>query len=297
MEIYYIDRKTGEKKRETVAGDKYLRWMYETKTGTNLLEAIIKRKLFSTIYGKIQDLSLSRRKISDFIKNLEIDMTEAEYEDLKHYKNFNDFFTRRLKKNSRPICQEKDSFISPGDGRIFAYENINVEKILQVKGQQYPLWKLIEDRGLAEEYAGGTCIVVRLNPADYHRFHFPDDGIPDSSIKITGAYYSVNPIALRKRTGIYCENKREITIFQSKNFEEIVMIEVGATCVGTIIQTYQPGKTVKKGEEKGYFKFGGSTVILFLKKNRIKIDEDIINNTNQGFETKVKMGEKIGVKI
>ncbi|SET08456.1 phosphatidylserine decarboxylase [Natronincola peptidivorans] len=294
MEIYYIDRKTGKKKKETVAGDVFLRWMYETRIGNSILESILKKKLFSSFYGRLQDLPNSKRKIASFVKQLEIDMAEAEIEDLSQYKNFNEFFIRKLKKHARPICEAKEVFISPADGRMLAYENIDIKKLIQVKGQEYSLEELIQNKELAQQYAGGTCLIVRLNPSDYHRFHFPDGGIPEESIKIEGDYYSVNPIALRKKATIYCQNKREITFFQSDHFEKILMMEVGATCVGTIIQTYSPKRRVEKGEEKGYFKFGGSTVILFLQKGVLKIDEDIIENTNQGIETKVNMGEKIG---
>jgi phosphatidylserine decarboxylase len=150
---------------------------------------------------------------------------------------------------------------------------------------------------LAEEYDKGVCIVVRLCPADYDRFHFPDSGIPKGVRKINGMYYSVNPIALQEIAKIYCQNKREITFFESDHFDKIAYIEVGATCVGSIIQTYTKEEVVNKGEEKGYFKFGGSTVVLFLKKGQVKIDEDILKNTQKGIETKVNMGECIGKKL
>lgn len=296
MEIYYIDRQTGEKKIETVAGDRFLRWMYETKTGDSILERLLKKKAFSRIYGRLQDLPFSKRKISTFVTNLDINMTEAETEDIYSYNNFNEFFIRKLKKGARVINEAKEVLISPADGRIFAYENINIKKLIQVKGQEYSLKELIENEELAQQYEGGVCVVVRLNPSDYHRYHFPDAGMPGMTKKIKGDYYSVNPIALRKKAEIYCQNKREITLFHSENFDDILILEVGATCVGSIIQTYTPNKKVKKGEEKGYFKFGGSTVIMFVKPNIIKIDDDIIKYTNLGLETKVSMGEKIGFK-
>lgn len=295
MDIYYVDRKTGEKKKEVVAGDRLIRWMYETKKGNGFLEMIIKKRIFSSLYGKLQDLPISKRKIRSFIKDLSVDINEAEIQDLSKYKNFNDFFVRRLKNEARTIDEAKEVLISPADGRMLAYENINIDKLVQIKGQEYSMAELIQNSELAHRYEGGVCIIVRLNPSDYHRFHFPDDGVPAPAVKIKGDYYSVNPIALKKKAKIYCQNKREITLFKSENFSDIVMLEVGATCVGSIIQTYISRKRVIKGKEKGYFKFGGSTVILFLKSNTIKIDEDILNYTSQGLETKVNMGEKIGL--
>lgn len=296
MEIYYIDRKTGEKKREIVIGDVYLQWMYSSPVGNSLLEMFIKKKLFSTFYGRIQDLPLSRRKIKDFIKKLDIDMKEAEIEDSSYYNTFNDFFIRKLKKDARQINHNRDILISPADGRILAYEEIDAKNVLQIKGHIYSLEELFQDKKLANKYDGGTCIVIRLNPSDYHRFHFPYTGIPMETVKITGKYYSVNPIALRKKARIYCQNKREFTLLQTEDMGEIAMVEVGATCVGSIIQTYKPGKRVDKGKEKGYFKFGGSTIILFLPSNIVKIDDDILENTKQGLETRVYMGEGIASK-
>ena len=123
MDIYYIDRKTGEKKKEIVAGDRYLRWIYDTKEGNMILETFVKKKLFSKIYGKLQDLSFSRRKIKTFVDDFQIDMTEAEREYADEYTDFNDFFTRKLKKKSRPISMNERELISPADGRVLAYEN------------------------------------------------------------------------------------------------------------------------------------------------------------------------------
>ncbi|MFA6808622.1 MAG: phosphatidylserine decarboxylase [Eubacteriales bacterium] len=294
MAIYYIDRITGRTEEEIVAGDKFLKWIYETSSGQLLLEAFIKKKAFSYIYGKFQDLSISKNKIKSFIDDLKIDMTEAKVENINSYKTFNQFFIRELKKVSRPVIKERNILVSPADGRIFAYQEIEADRMLQIKGNSYSLKDLFQDQELARDYQGGTCFVIRLCPSDYHRFHFPDSGIPGKTKKIKGKYYSVNPIALKKIKNLYPQNKRELTIFQSDNFDDIAIVEVGATCVGSIIQTYMPGEHLGKGLEKGYFKFGGSTVILLVKKMVLEIDQDLIDNTKRGIETKVCFGERIG---
>lgn len=296
LTIYYIDRKTGKKEKETVAGEKFLRWINDTKMGNSILETFVRKKLFSTLYGKLQDLSISKKKIPSFINDLDIDMSEAVKESHDMYSNFNDFFARRLKDDTRPIAEDNNTLISPADGRVFAYENIDINKVLQIKGSHYSLEELLQSKSLASKYENGTCIVIRLCPADYHRFHFPDGGVAEKSKFIDGYYYSVNPMTLRKFTEVYCRNKREITVFKSNNFGEVLLIEVGATCVGSIIQTYEPNIKVNKGDEKGYFKFGGSTVIMFIKKGQVKIDRDIIENTKNHIETKINMGEGIGKK-
>lgn len=297
MPIYYIDRKTGETKEEIVAGYKFLQWLYQTKSGAFFLEALIKKKLFTSLYGKFQDTKYSKNKIKGFIESLEIDLSEALIKDISKYSTFNDFFARKLTPDSRPIIPSPDIFISPADGRVFAWENIDINKLIQVKGLYYNMSELLQNENLALSYAGGTCFVIRLCPADYHRFHFSDRGVAEQARQIKGQYYSVNPMALAKIPMLYCENKRELTLFKSDNFGEILLIEVGATCVGSIIQTYSPGQKVAKGEEKGYFKFGGSTMIILLKNGSIKVDEDILINTANGIETKLLMGDRLGVSM
>lgn len=296
MELYYVDRKTGEKKKEVVAGGHVIQWLYDTKTGQNLLELILKRKITSALFGKIYSLPFSKSKIAKFIEEMEINLKEAEKDNIKDYRSFNDFFIRKLKKDVRPMSQDPCHLISPCDGRMLAYEHIDIHQLVQVKGQTYSLQSLLQDNQLANQYQGGTCVVIRLNPSDYHRFHFPDSGIASTSKRIKGNYYSVNPMVLAKIPELYCQNKREFTIFQSDNFGQMTIVEVGATCVGTIVQTYTPEQHVSKGEEKGYFKFGGSTVIFFIKAGIVKIDEDILANSRLSLETKVDMGETIGVK-
>lgn len=294
--IKYYNRKNRTYEIEKVAGDKYLNWTYSSPIGMKFLELLIKKKLFSKIYGSFCDSKRSIKKINSFINDFNIDMSLCE-KSLNQFHSFNDFFSRKLKKDARPIYRDSSSLISPGDGRLMAYENINPDKLIQIKGYDYSLNSLINDSRISKEFSQGTCLVLRLCPTDYHRFHFIDEGVCEKTVRIKGDYYSVNPIALNKIPKLFCKNKREWSIFHSNNFGDILHIEVGATCVGSIIQTYVPNNPVKKGDEKGYFKFGGSTTIIFIQKNQIKIDEDIIHQSNLGYETKVLMGEKIGKKI
>lgn len=295
MAIYYLDRKTGQKKVELVAGGKYLHLLYGTKAGLPLVW-LIKRKIFSGLYGRLQDLPFSRKKIRGFIHSLGIDMREARMEDPSGYRSFNDFFSRELKPEARPIDPDPYRLVAPADGKISAWDQIDPDRMIQVKGSTYSLTDLLQNRELALQYAGGTCVVIRLSPSDYHRFHFPAAGVPSKTEKITGSYYSVNPMALHKIPRLYCTNKRELTVLSSDNFGDILMIEVGATFVGSIVQTYEPSRYVLKGAEKGYFKFGGSTIILLIKKDSLNIDQDLLFNTAEGLETKVDMGERIGGK-
>lgn len=294
--IKYYDRHTKKYEIEKIAGEKYLEWTTSSPAGMTLLELIGKKKLFSSLYGWACNRSFTKGKIKGFIDNYDIDMNLAE-QNINDFKCFNDFFSRKLKPEARPIDMSQASLASPGDGRLLVYENIDMDNIIQVKGYTYKLKDLINNVEVAERYYNGTCMVLRLCPTDYHRFHFIDSGVCDNTIKIMGDYYSVNPLSLKKVPEIFCKNKREWSIFHSQNFGDVLYVEVGATCVGTILQTYEPFKAVNKGDEKGYFRFGGSTVILFFTKDTIKIDEDIAYQTSLGIETKVLMGEHIGTKF
>ncbi|WP_425802851.1 phosphatidylserine decarboxylase [Desulfitobacterium sp. Sab5] len=293
--IKYYNRKNKTYEIEKVAGEKVLEWAYTSPIGMKLLEAVIKKKMASSLYGWYLDRGISKKKVNPFIRNFNIDMSITEKE-IKDYLSFNDFFYRKLKPSARTIAADPTSLISLGDGRVFAYENIDLDRLVQVKGFTYSLRELIKNDPIAEKYSKGTCLILRLCPTDYHRFHFIDSGICEATTKIKGAYYSVNPVALQKVQKLFCENKREWSIFHSDHFGDVLYIEVGATCVGSIIQTYAPQKRVNRGDEKGYFKYGGSTVILFFEPNKVKIDDDIAEQTQLGYESYVLLGEKIGVK-
>lgn len=294
--IQYYDRETGKYETEKVAGDTYLNWIYSSPIGMSLLEMFVKRKFFSSLYGKYCDTKLSSRKIPEFIKDFDIDLSVCENSE-GNFESFNDFFTRKVTAKGRPVNMDISSFISPGDGRLLAYENIDLEKLVQVKGLTYSFRELIDEPELLSAFDNGICLILRLCPTDYHRFHFVDDGVSGPTHKINGNYYSVNPVALNKKEKLFCQNKREWSVYKSNNFGDILYVEVGATCVGSIIQTYTPNSRLTKGSEKGYFKFGGSTVIMFLQKNKVTIDKDILQQSSLGFETKVLFGEKIGTRI
>jgi phosphatidylserine decarboxylase len=293
--IKYYNRKESKYEIEKVAGEKYLNWSYSSPAGKGLVELLLKKKLFSKLYGHYCDTKISSRKISDFIKDFNIDMSIYENSNGK-YSSFNEFFIRALNPGARAMDLNKDTLISPCDGKISAYENIDLNDLVQIKGLTYSLKELLKDSEISDLYHGGTCLIFRLCPTDYHRFHFIDDGVCSDTTKIKGHYYSVNPIALKSVKRLFCENKREWSVFHSDNFSDVLYVEVGATCVGSIIQSFTPNAKVKKGDEKGYFKFGGSTVILFFKKDVVKIHEDLLNQTQLGFETSVYIGEKIGLK-
>lgn len=291
--IKIYNRKTGEYEIEKVAGGSLLNALYTTRAGKLGLELLVKRKIYSALTGIFCDTGLSKRSIAGFVKNFSIDMEECENK-LEDFKSFNDFFARKLKKTARPFDTPSEYLLSPGDGRLQAWENINSQKIIQVKGMSYSLAELLQNSSLAAEFDGGTYIILRLCPVDYHRFHFFDSGVCGEPVRVRGEYYSVNPVSLGAIPEVFCRNKREYSLYKTDNFGEVLYVEVGATSVGAIIQTYIPGKRLERGAEKGYFKFGGSTVLLFFKKGKVLIDKEILEQTAAGFETRVIAGDTMG---
>jgi phosphatidylserine decarboxylase len=294
--IKFYNRKEQRYEVEKVAAGKFINYIYTTTLGKTLLEILFKKKLLTTLYGVYCDLPLSKRGVQKFAEGFNMDMSEYE-KDIKDYSSFNDFFYRKLKSNSRQISTDKNILISPCDSKLLVIDSIDENTSFKVKGFTYDLKELLQNARLAANYKNGSCLIFRLCPTDYHRFHFIDNGVCSSSKHISGHYYSVNPVALENVSKVFCENKREYSTFHSENFNDVIYMEVGATFVGSIIQTYEGNKPIYKGDEKGYFKFGGSTVILLFKENTIKLDDDLISNSKSDIETLVKFGEKIGVRI
>lgn len=290
--IKYVDRESGQIKIEKVYGENWLNWLYHNPVGEASLWVLAKRKIVTSAYGDMMEKPKSAEKIAPFVKEYNVDLSIAQQQ---KFGSFNQFFIRKLKPEARPINPDSLVVTSPADGKILAYENIK-NSDFYVKGFRFNVASFLDQPQLAKKYNEGSMIVFRLAPPDYHRYHFPVSGETfASNIKIDGDYYSVNPLALRKKAEIFWLNKREYGVIKSPVFGDVVMVEVGATMVGSMIQTYK-GTTVKKGQEKGYFKFGGSTVVLLFEKDQIKINSDLIRNTGKGLETTIKMGEQIAVK-
>lgn len=290
--IRYIDRNTGTLLKEIVPGEAWLKWLYHNPLGKLALDRVVKRKFVSEWYGRKMDSPVSCERIPAFVQALNIDMNEALCSS-DEFKTFNDFFIRELKPGARPIDDAADAIVSPADGKALAFEGMTGLDSFFIKGQAFSLDSFLWSSQLSQQYAGGTLMIIRLAPVDYHRFHFPADGRISESTHMDGDYYSVSPYAVKDRLNIYWENKREFSILSTPNAGDILLCEVGATMVGTIEQTYTPDTEVRKGQEKGMFKFGGSTVIALFEKDKVQVDADLLANTAKGLETSIRMGEHI----
>lgn len=295
-EIQYIDRQTKRVETEKIYGEFFINLFYGRHLFSWLSAILLPLKrlaIFSKIYGSIQKSRSSRKKIAGFIKKYQIDTSEF-LEKPESFQSFNEFFIRKLRPECRPIAGGDQIAVLPADARYLFYPHIHLADGFHIKGKKFSLDKLLQDEALAAKYAEGAMVIARLCPVDYHRFHFPCACIPSAAKLIPGALYSVNPLALRRHLEILTDNKRMITELQTEKFGTIQYIEVGATCVGTIQQTYVPGKPVAKGAEKGFFEFGGSCLILLFENGKIQFDADLLAASERGFEVRGLLGQALG---
>lgn len=270
--------------------DALLEWMYGTRPGMAITKFLV-RPWVSKAAGKLLDSRVSALAIGPFRRKAGIRMED--YAPRK-YVSFNDFFTRPLAEGKRPVDGDPKHLVSPCDSKLSAYP-ISEDSRFTVKGVAYTLEELLKDASLAERFRGGVLLLFRLTVGDYHRYAYADDGFVGKSVRIPGVFYTVNPAA-SSRLGVYRENTREYILLESDHFGTVLQMEVGATMVGRIVNL--PGeRRVCRGEEKGRFEFGGSTVIVCLQKDRAAVDADILKNTMENDETVVRLGERIGTAV
>lgn len=292
--IRYFHRARRTVETEVVYGEDWLRWTYENPIGRLALNAIVKRALLSRYYGWRMSLPDSARRVLPFIIDYGLDVDEFSKKPLS-FKTFNEFFCRALKPGARPVVGGGDHVaVLPADGRHLAFQNVGTADRFYAKGQKFDLAAFLGDPDLAREFAGGSLLISRLCPVDYHRFHFPVAGTAGEARLINGFLYSVSPIALRRSLDYLWRNKRMVTLVETAAFGRVAVCEIGATMVGSIFQSYVPGRAVARGEEKGWFKFGGSCVVTIFPPGRIRLDADLVGQTAGGLETYARMGERLG---
>lgn len=288
----YRDRRTGEIVEERVPGQSLLGWLYGTRAGQLVFRAVLNRPLCSRLYGWWQQRPWTRRQIRRFVECYRIDLDEIEYP-LSHYFSFNDFFIRRLKPGARLCDPDPQRLCCPADGKVLVYPQLAAEAELPVKSSQLAAHALLAAAIDPTPYRGGSALVVRLAPYDYHRFHFPADGQVGPTQWINGAYHSVNPIALARVPDVFHRNRRSVCELATPAFGRIAYIEVGAINVASIVQTHSPGPC-ERGQEKGFFQFGGSTVVLLFEPGAIAFDRDLVADSAAGLEVHVRTGAGVG---
>ena len=293
--IRFFNRYSGEPETEAIYGERFLRWAYGNPLGKLTVALAVKRLWFSRWYGWRMDQRKSRAKIKPFIRRYGVD-TDEFLDSVDRFDTFNAFFYRKLKPGARPIAKNESTVVFPADGRHLAIADVSAADTFYIKGQRFNLEAFLQNKELADEFQGGALLISRLCPVDYHRFHFPVSGTPVKCTVSGNGLRSISPLALRRRLAILWENRRSITVIDSKHFGKTLMIEIGATCVGGIHQTYTPGSYIQKGDEKGYFSFGGSCVATLYRKGTICFDDDLLKHSASGREVYAKMGDQCGSK-
>jgi len=292
-DIVYWNRESGSLETERVYGEFWLKFIYNNPLGKVGLWAIVKRAWFSHWYGKKMNASQSAEKIIPFIKKYGL-KTDDFLDSVDSFNSFNEFFYRKLKPSARPINRDMKSVVFPADGRHLVIPKLNKTNLIYAKGQHFQLNELLGDTNLAKLFEEGSMLISRLCPVDYHRFHFPCEGDVKSTHLIDGALSSVSPFALRKNLSIFWQNKRYLTVLENRKFGTCLQLMIGATCVGSVHWTSKVGQHYQKGDEQGYFSFGGSCVITLFPPNSINFDDDILKNSREGIETYAKIGESVG---
>jgi phosphatidylserine decarboxylase len=299
-EIIYFNRSTKQKETELVYGDSAIKFIYDNAFG-KILAPIIASKPISQLYGSYQDWSVSKSKVPPFVDKFSINLSQYKSgsinstEKRDSYKSFNEFFIREFEEGQRTFINDENRMPAFCEARYFGHSEINDEVKIPVKGKLLNSKDLLADSRWGETFEGGPLVIARLCPVDYHRYHYPLSGKTLDSFPIKGQYHSVNPLALKSKPEIFLINERRASILDTEQFGKLAYIEVGAAMVGKIIQSHDESKPHSRGDEKGYFLFGGSTVILLGEKGRWSPSEDIISNTKDGVETYLQLGEEVAV--
>ena len=288
-----FDRRRRELVEECVLGDALLRLAYRRPVRAFSEIALFSNALVSRLLGWYCDTSWSRRKIRPALTSLGIDTDEFR-EPVERFETFNRVFTRHLRADARPHDPAPGVLCSPADARLTVMPRLDGTVCVPVKGASFSLEKLLqaapED---VAEFANGPLLILRLCPADYHRFHYPAAGRELRRCHVAGKLHSVNPIALALGLDVFAGNRRVVSMLEFERFGKAVFIEVGAFGVAGIVQTHQ-GPDFEKMAEKGYFRFGASTIILVFQPGRVVIDDDLLQHSRTGVETLVRAGETIG---
>ncbi|KAJ0600004.1 putative phosphatidylserine decarboxylase [Helianthus annuus] len=303
--IVVFDRKKKRLVEEIIDGKIVLsmRAIYQSKVGLGIMDKGAKELLqsISERQGKKMNSPESAKDIPTFLKIFkdQINMDEVKYP-LHHFKTFNEFFIRELKPGARPVAYtgRDDVAVCAADCRLMAFNTVEESQRFWIKGKKFSLSGLLGNTHGSDTFNGGTLVIFRLAPQDYHRFHFPVSGKIEHIVNIPGCLYTVNPIAVNsKYCNVFTENKRAVSIISTADFGKVAFVAIGATMVGSIEFTKKKGDYVQKGDEFGYFSFGGSTVICVFEKNSIAIDEDLLAYSARSIETLVSVGMQLGMSV
>lgn len=292
QKVQYYNRLSEKLEEESIYGEGPLRWAYYNPIGKLITRLLIKNPIASRFYGWLMTRPGSRKKIKPFIEQYKVDVAEF-LEPPESFSHFNDFFYRELKPESRPVDPDEGLVVFPADGRHLAYQNIQKADTIYAKGQEFNLEQFLGEMPLVHGLEGGTVLISRLCPVDYHRFHAPFSGVAMTPQMVGKSLYSVSPLALSQKLEYLTENRRWIIPFKLKDNQIAAVVVIGATFVGSADFTFEPGQ-VEKGQELGYFLFGGSCVATVLPPGYIELDESLAHQSQKGVESYDRMGRQFG---
>jgi phosphatidylserine decarboxylase len=291
--LFFYRRGSAAKEEEIILGGGLMRWAYQNRVGKSLSGFLFNHTWPSRLAGWFANTRTSRRQITPVIRDLGIDASEFA-DTAESFPTFNAFFSRHLKPGARPFAPAPEEIAAPADGRVLVHPRLRKEAVIPVKGKPFTADALLGRP--AAEYYDGSLAIVRLCPADYHRFHFPCDSRIIEQQRIKGRYHSVNQAVLALGIDVFGENERQVAILENDLLGQFAYVEVGAFGVGGIVQTYA-GPSVRKGSEKGYFQYGGSTIVLLFQPGRIQFAEDLAAHSAEGYETFLKAGEVLAKAV
>lgn len=283
-------RRDGTQINQTNGQDRFLAILYGNPFGRALLKPLV-QPCVSKAAGWFLSTGMSRALIQPFVRRNHIDMEQFEP---TCYRSYNEFFSRKIREGMRPVDMDPSHLIAPCDSKLTALR-ISKDSLFALKHTQYTVESLLRDKKLSEKFTGGYALIFRLTVDDYHRYCYISDGDKTENVSIPGALHTVNPIA-NDYFPIYKENSRQYSVLHTDRFGDVLMMEVGALLVGRIVNHHEKAH-VMRGQEKGFFQFGGSTVVLLIEPDKVQLDEDILKNSKENIETIVRMGEKIGIAI
>jgi phosphatidylserine decarboxylase len=291
--LTYYDRHSGEQQSERVFAAGFLYWSYNSRVGRTLTRWVFAQPLVSKAIGWLARRRWSRRWIEPFARHMNVDPREAR-DQLESYSCFNDYFVREYAQSLTKASTPSTACVAPSDGKLLILPDLDPCESIRIKRSMFNLQALLGSKHLGTWFAGGTAVICRLGLADYHHFHFPVDGVPQQAQAIQGKLYAGGPYGWRWPTSFYAENYRMVTLINSDLFGIVAQIEIGAFTVGSIRQQYDPGQRVNRGDKKGYFELGGSTIVLIFPAGTVKIDSDLCSHSEQQIETNIRIGESIG---
>ncbi len=300
-EIRFWHRAHGRMEVEKVYGDRFIKTLYSSPLG-DVARAVFANRQFSQFYGTLQDRPASGKKVRPFIEKFDIAIDEYEpgtlaADDIRDsYATFNEFFIRKLRPTARAVVSGASRMPAFAEARYVGHSRVTRDTVFPVKGKFLTAAGILGSGEIAKPFEGGPLLVARLCPVDYHRYHYPDAGRVLDHFMVPGRFDSVNPLALKLKGDIFIANERQVSILDTENFGRLAYVEVGAICVGKIVQTHAWKEPFLRGEQKGYFLFGGSTVVLLGEPGRWKPSADIEANTQKGIETYVRLGDEVALK-